>query len=76
MHSAVTNISQITPTYKLDDTDYHNSSVMSLTFDTVSTVYDFSSVGWFNAIAQTQNLKRTNEDHQPLTSITVVGPVP
>lgn len=75
MASSVMSMTEITPTYPLQDTDFHNSSVMSLSFDTVSTVYEIDG-GCFDRIEVESMLHRTYDDTSPFTDIRTVGPVP
>lgn len=74
MLSTVNNVSQITPTYNLRETSYHNAATMSLTFDYIDTLYDYSG-GWFNAVQLSSQLYRNEDDDSPLTSVRTVGPV-
>lgn len=74
MDSTVKFINPITPIYDLEETSFHDSAVMNLTFDTTSIVFDFVNE-WFDRIEENGELFRNKADIDPLTSTRTVGPV-
>ena len=64
----------ISPTFPLGETQIQNNSVMSISFDTIDRVYDYSS-RVFATIEREGDLLRTEDDPDPLTISGSVGPV-
>lgn len=76
MNSTVRFINPITPIYDLEQTSYHDSAVMRLTFSSTSTVYDLNG-GCFDTIEETGTLFRYEGDPDPTSqtrTITSVTP--
>ena len=68
MNSTLQTISTITPTYDIDQTNYHDSSNMRLVFDTISTVYDLGG-SYIQTINYESTYKRcSDEDPYPIIS--------
>ena len=76
MNSTVQYINQITPVYDLEQTSYHDSAVMRLTFSTTNTLYDIDG-GCFDTIVETGTMFRYEGDPDPTSqtrTITSVTP--
>ena len=76
MNSTIQFINPITPIYDLEQTSFHDSAVMRLTFSTTNTVYDVDG-GCFDTIVETGTLFRYEGDPDPTSqtrTITSVTP--
>ena len=64
MHSTVQTMSNVTPAYDLEDTEFHDAAVMRLTFNAISTVFELGG-SFITTVNYTGCLKDSPTDTDP-----------